>query len=385
VRRLHENKPLGQETTILDAMLHRLPFCRAIPSKAASAISRLRLGLCACLCVFLLSACACNLGSTQVAPVPAVPLMNAKNPLATPTYDGSGQSVEPDITYFTSRWHGFHYWMACSPYPNGNQRDENPSILASNDGMNWQVPPGLVNPLAQPSPGDMELADASIFYDSDSDQLWVYYIDVFPTSMNLKRLTSADGVTWHNDGVLFTAPNYQILSPTVSKIDKTYYMWVVNGGDVGCTTTSGTSVDLRSSVDGIHWSDPQPVSMNQPGHSVWHINVKWIPSEQEFWVAASAFAQSANCAGTVLFFQRSRDGVNWTSYSRVALDKGKGKVWDEDQIYRSTLWYDPSSDRLSIWYSARGGEPPSIPAQIGQWHVGLTQGDYRELVAWLSQ
>jgi hypothetical protein len=121
-------------------------------------------------------------------PVAVVPLVNAPSPLATPSYDGSGQAVEPTVVFFDTPWHGFSYWMAFSPYPNGDPSKENPSIIASQDGINWQVPPGLVNPLALPDPAF--LADATIFYDSASDQLWVYYID---TSAQTTILHVQDG------------------------------------------------------------------------------------------------------------------------------------------------------------------------------------------------
>ena len=335
----------------------------------------------AAFCLLFVSMTACGSGGSRSPAVSAVPLVNAKNSLLTPTYDGSGQSVEPDVTVFVSPWHGFKYWMVYSPYPNGNERDENPSILASNDGVNWQVPSGLVNPLALPSANDLYLADASLFYDPKSDQLWVYYIDVFKASMNMRRLTSPDGVNWRDDGVVFTEPDYDILSPTVSVLGDTYYMWTINSGSAGCTTTTGTAVEYRTSLDGIHWSAPQPSDMAQPGYFVWHINGKWIPSKQEFWVVAAAFPRGTNCAATVLFFLTSQDGVRWTSYNRIALNKGT--TWDQDEIYRSTLWYDSSTDRLSVWYSARGGVPPTIPYQAGEWHVGLTQDDYVEFAAWL--
>ncbi len=34
-----------------------------------------------------------------------------------------------------------------TPYPNGNDTYENPSILAGNDGTSWAVPAGLINPI----------------------------------------------------------------------------------------------------------------------------------------------------------------------------------------------------------------------------------------------
>ena len=123
--------------------------------------------------VFSLSGCAAS-------PSPAAPLANAPVPLVIPTYDGSGQVTEPDVIFFKSPWHGFQYWMAFSPYPFSNPAKESPSIVVSNDGLNWQVPDGLENPLALPDRLNY-LSDASVFYDSKSDQLWVYYNVILAT------------------------------------------------------------------------------------------------------------------------------------------------------------------------------------------------------------
>jgi hypothetical protein len=52
-----------------------------------------------------------------------------------PTYDGSGQAVHPDIYYNANGWNGYYYWMAMTPYPNGDAAYENPSIIVSNDNL----------------------------------------------------------------------------------------------------------------------------------------------------------------------------------------------------------------------------------------------------------
>src|SRR5215472_11304848 len=101
-------------------------------------------------------------------------LSNAPSPEATPTYDGSGQVTEPSIRDFPSGWRGFQYWLVVGPYPNSDASKENPSILVSNDGLFWEVPPGLTNPIDRPISG--HLADSELFYDSSSDQLWAYYV-----------------------------------------------------------------------------------------------------------------------------------------------------------------------------------------------------------------
>lgn len=325
--------------------------------------------------ILAILAIGCGKAPSQTPDPVATPLENAVSYLTIPTYDGSGQVTEPDIVLFDSPWHGFRYWLVFSPYTNGDASKENPSIVGSDDGETWQVPPGVVNPLA--SPGQVGyLADASIFYDRNSDQLWVYYLDTTPSlgSLELKRLISSDGVHWQDQGNLFEVPTYNAESPTVEKVAGGYYMWVVNSGTAGCSSTS-TVVDYRFSIDGINWSAPKPANFAQPGYEIWHLNVSYIPSKQEYWAVMAAYANSSDCNHTVLFYSKSRDGVNWTSYSKVVL--GPGMTWDNAEIYRATLLYDASKNLLRLWYSAK--------SNLGDWHVGLTDGDYDQFLEWLQQ
>lgn len=49
-----------------------------------------------------------------------------------PTYDGSGQAVHPSIIYNKRE-----YILAFTPYRNTNDKLENPSIVVSNNGINF--------------------------------------------------------------------------------------------------------------------------------------------------------------------------------------------------------------------------------------------------------
>jgi hypothetical protein len=91
-------------------------------------------------------------------------MANAVTPLITPSYDDSGQATEPSIVHFPNGWNGYQYWMVFAPYPHSNDGYENPSILVSDNGTEWSVPPGVTNPIERPEPGS-RLADSSLFYD----------------------------------------------------------------------------------------------------------------------------------------------------------------------------------------------------------------------------
>ncbi len=313
------------------------------------------------------------------------PLANAARPQITPTYDGSGQAVHPDIVYFPHGWRGWEYWLAVTPYPriptptpHDDPSKENPSILVSHDGVAWQEPPGITNPIALPQTS--YLADGDLFYDRAADELWVYYVN---QKVNRQTCvickTSADGVHWgaqtEEPGQrLFTVPDYELLSPAVAQVGATCWMWAVNTGQVGCHAPA-TKIEYRTSADGAHWSAPADAACVQPGYCPWHVDVIHVPAKNEFWMLLSAFPQGLSCHDTVLFFARSSDGIHWITYDRAALPAGTGSAWDHVQVYRATLLYDARTDLLRVWYSANDDVA---------WHVGYTERRYAEFLGLLQ-
>ena len=310
------------------------------------------------------------------APFGELPLVNAATHQTTPTYDGSGQIVHPGIVYFPSGWHGYEYWLVVTPYPYGDSSKENPSILVSHDGQTWVEPPGIDNPLTIPTTS--YLADADLFYDEASDQLWVYYPhQVMGGRTYAIRKVSSDGVNWgdqYEEIDLFDVPDFEFLSPAVLKVGSTYWMWSVNSGPAGCSSAMN-QLQYRTSDDGFNWSAPTNANFSVAGYSPWHVDMIYVPSKSEFWSVISAYPQGAGCGNTVLLFARSADGINWTTYSRVALGKGTSGAWDSGQIYRSTLLYDPATDLLKVWYSANNGSA---------WWQGYTERNYTQFLSAVS-
>jgi hypothetical protein len=187
-------------------------------------------------------------------------------------------------------------------------------------------------------------------------------------------MVSSDGVHWQNQGVLFQVPVYDAQSPSIAKFGGSYYLWTVNSGAAGCLGTT-SALELRTSSDGVKWSNPQQSSMSQPGFVVWHLNVIYVAAKAEFWAAVTAYPETSNCDHAVLFFATSQDGVNWATYNKPMLTQDK--VWDNLEICRSSFLYAADSNLLQVWYSASSIQ--------GAWHVGLTQDDYDEFLAWLQQ
>lgn len=294
-------------------------------------------------------------------------LPNAPSPLITPTYDGSGQTVEPTVLHFANGWQGHAYWMVVSPYPFEEAHLENPSILVSDDGLHWSVPAGLTNPIERPVRG--VLADATGVYDDQSNQLWVYYLNDngAPVSTEfLLRTTSSDGIHWSAPQKLLTGAHTFVNSPSVTKLANTFFLWSVDT-ETGCSTKTSV-VNVRTSTDGVKWSDPRALSISQPGYVIWHLNMIPVPPKGQWMALLTAYPEGMSCSHTELFFANSHDGVHWQTYPQPILTPGPG--WDSREIYRSSLLYDPTSSLLRVWYSA---EKLSDVKSGRAWHVGYTQ------------
>lgn len=203
-----------------------------------------------------------------------------------PTYDGSGQATHPDVAYFSEKWNGWHYWMCMTPYANSFNPLENPSVVVSDDGLNWVVPQDLTNPIVAPigtAQNDDHHSDACFFFEDDT--LYMFWRTVYKTlpGNNFEVIyvsSSTDGVNWTEQKEVATVGSEvegyaHLLSPSVVKIDGVYYMYVVNDKDPLDNYKQSTVQYLTSeTVDGIY-SNPTDVILDgfPDSRYPWHVNV----------------------------------------------------------------------------------------------------------------
>lgn len=280
------------------------------------------------------------------------------------TYDGSGQVIHPDVAASPTPWPGRRWFMAITPYPNGNTSFENPSVYSSADGLAWSPPPGVVNPVVRPESRGY-LSDPSLLYNPDDGRLWMYYREATPplqsppayVAQNIIRVvTSPDGMRWSNPEPVVTVDAHALVSPTVvRRAAGEWYMWSVDGGTAGCGDAQA-HLDLRRSSDGVHWSPPTRAQITLPGrHLPWHIAAQWVPSRHEFWML-SALKVPGSCATPAVYLSSSRDGVSWIHYPTPVLRRGAIPEF-HDIVYRSAFQYDAKQDVLTLYYSgARASE-----------------------------
>jgi hypothetical protein len=276
------------------------------------------------------------------------PILDAFELLTLGTYDHSGQVVHPDVAPL-ARIGGYPFWLGVTPYPNGNANFENPSIFQSANGRFWQVPAGLTNPVVRPASG--YLSDPDVLFDTGDGRLWLYYRQVTGGANEILLTHSSDGLHWDAAEQVLRAPSHQIVSPTVVRGSPAapWVMFSVNSGPDGCVARE-TTVERRTSTDGVHWSAPARTDLADPGQVPWHIDVQWIPARGEYWALYNTYPTGGTCTTDALRLARSRDGLHWTGSPSPVLRRGASAAF-RDVVYRSSFAVDAASEYVTFWFS----------------------------------
>lgn len=279
---------------------------------------------------------------------------NTPAPLVIPTYEGSGSAIHPGVVVLDTPLGGFTHWMAFTPYPNGDDTKENPSIVASNNGTDWAVPPGLTNPL-DPVAGDPPMVQGSE-YNSDTDlvhhdgtlyMFWRRYSSASGEKVFLR--TSTNGVSWTPRQTVLADPlsGRNIISPSVLREpDGTWRIWYGWG-------SPATIRHRTASSPAGPWSAAQTCVVNglDPYRHVWHLDV--VPWDGIYvGLFATTKSGSTNLDGA-LFAAVSEDGLTWQVgrclIQPVRRAPGLPAMWDSGVIYRCTGVIDGTD--LRLWYA----------------------------------
>lgn len=302
---------------------------------------------------------------------------NASHPLLIPTYDGTGQAVHPSVIdfkleYNLETWRGYRYWMAMTPYPRSYDAFENPSIVASQDGLTWVIPPGFGNPLDIKGGRGNFNSDPNLVYDPDERTLIIYWREY--SKGEYEKIWR---IKMHSSGMvdpkeLCLEERWQdkeglALSPTIwRKSAREWYMWTANGNDL---------IHLRTSTNGKNWSDKQ--RSNRPwlnwdgGYRPWHLEAKPNYREQRVEFLIEGYPKHGSLDDLVLFYAEAPMN-NLANLSMPLPDPiltpGKPGSWDDKRIYKTSFTIEPfeTSYKYHIWYSAF--------SHSGLWQTGYTEG-----------
>jgi hypothetical protein len=308
------------------------------------------------LALLLLWACKHEVQTDPLAGIPNEMLLNI------PTYDGSGQGVHPDVLLLDPPINGNHFMMAFTPYPYYNARLENPSILVSQNGVDFVEPVAGINPLV-PAPAYDHNDDPDLLYDKAHQKYYFHYLQTMrPDSQNIILLQSGDGINWSASTSIhfsLTGGDPLIVSPAFVQLTdgKSYRTWYVS-----LTDPSGIyNVKSIYSPDGLTWDKTQveQVNLNLPSPLVpWHLDV--MKNGQQYIMLCCCRIQQLESQYEKLMIGVSTDGLNW-QFNPKPLIATDSTFHNCESIYRSCGLI--SNNSLVVYYS--------MDDYNNEWHIGV--------------
>lgn len=277
-------------------------------------------------------------------------------PLAIPTSDTVEDSaIHPGVVVLEQPLGGYTHWMAFTAYP--DDVGENPNIVASNNGTDWVVPPGLINPI-DPLPGDPPMVNGSRF-NSDTDMvhvdgtLYAFWRFRSPELFKVWVRTSTDGVNWTPRQTVIE--NSQgggadpFVSPAILYRDGTWHMWT---GD----NQKPQNLWRRTAPSHLGpWSPREECTLVglEPFRHLWHFDVIEVEPDLLLGLFTTTRSGTTNQVG-ILYLTVSRDdGMTWqVGDALIGADRaapGIPQKWDSNIIYRCTGVLDGST--LRTWYA----------------------------------
>ena len=280
-------------------------------------------------------------------------------PLDIGTYDADPNVTHMDVLFVPEGINGYRYVLGFTPYPNDLR--ENPSIRASNNLTDWELPTGCPDPVVPRA----EIEASPYTYGSDTDlvrlnngDVALYYRLVSNTVREgIYRKTSSDLVTWSAATQIIenvSADTDQYLSPAlVREADGTLTMFVVDG------TTSSARVIRRytSADDGLTFTGGATVTM-PVGRNPWHLDAVRVGDLHYLLVHVLV----ANANNNHLYLWRSTNGgttfADTTGGYPFVPRTGGGA--DEFGFYRSALIPRPTGSFDVLAAGMDGSSPTNI-------------------------
>lgn len=289
-----------------------------------------------------------NLGAPRLPPFHAPSWLSMPSPYT----EAPDVFVHPDVVHAPGGWNGYEWWMGVTPYPSDAQ--ENPSILASNDRVTWEVPPGLTNPVA-PNTGGYN-SDPDLVLHNDTLHLFYRQKSV---DEKIWLRTSTDGVVWSSAQLLITS-SYMLSPAVVRATDGTWWMYYVTdpgtGRTIGYRTAPAATAPWSAEAIATY---PIPTYGQTGVHNPWHVDA--FDHGGLHYLLINEDTQG----GHNLRFAVSSDRTTFTPAASPVMAQQSGG-WDgvNPGLYRSTCRIRPTGDLIWLWYSAHG--------EVG-WRVGYTE------------
>lgn len=266
-------------------------------------------------------------------------LQNSLNRLVLVDSSGTLDQVHPKVLKFKKKWNGYYWWIAFTPYGNGDAAVENPHILASNNMKTWVEPAGYKNPL-DPQPSN----DATKQYNSDTHlvfrddlnrlECWWRFVDEENNKIIIYRRTTSDGISWTDkeEMINWVKSERDCVCPVIIFEEGKYKCWFIN---------AGYKMWYMDSTDGIVWSKAREVVIHYEKRTLknWHHDI--IRTEKGYEMVIVAFEDAANRNNMNLYYSKSSDGLTDWEEAKAIIKPAKNRLaWDNRGLYRSSILYD---------------------------------------------
>lgn len=276
------------------------------------------------------------------------------------TYIGGNNEVcHPSVLNIGYAWKGYQYWMANTPMPQDN---ENPSIWASSDGLNWVVPTGITNPIIPKPAGATNFnADPELFFENNT--LYLIYMTSDSSTNKIKLTSTTDLTTWTTPVVLideFSDAQGDVRpgSPSIIKLNNTYYIYYLS------MNVGNYHIRRRScaTINGSYSNAEDIVLTKIATRGWWHLSVKLIGST--IWFAGNAtIGDNQNTWGPFIMLAKSSDGINFTRDVDTLPTMCVTETWEYLQkLYRPSLMYIGS--QLYMYYSYKTSDDLWATARV---------------------
>ena len=199
----------------------------------------------------------------------------------------------PDAIHPSVIFHDNKYWMAYTPYPDWDTKQENPSILVSDNGKDWTEP--CKNPIAPAPPDGGHNCDPFLFFENGLFHCVFchYFVDFGGTEHTLiKQLTSSDGKQWGDGKILKETPGV-LISPCIVD-DKLWYIKVGVKQKGEMVTPYGL------------FRENKRIDFDIPHYYIWHFEIR--KSLTKYWMLMSAYRKEKSALECRLFYAESTDG-----------------------------------------------------------------------------
>jgi sucrose-6-phosphate hydrolase SacC (GH32 family) len=284
--------------------------------------------------------------------------------LKRPKYVITREVVHPSVLKVVQIKDGISYYvMAATPYPNLDARYENPSIVFSNDGIQWYEG-GVRNPIFPP-PKNAVVAkgphncDPEIVFHPRLKKAFLYFIHYGDGCKHIRVLMSSNFIDWKDLGatnIETILPSNEVrVSPSIVYLDgeNKFILFTVR---VDLTLKDKPFIEVFTSKDGMSWHKIDEIfdilsQYEGAKFFPWHISVRKV--EDEYWMMAAMNYGNLGYPPMYLFYFKSNDGLRWKGYEKPFLVTSSSG-FDDGKLYRADFLVE--NGEIHLWYSAMSRE-----------------------------